>query len=141
MTHFIDTNVFVYQFDDRDPAKRNRARMLIRASLDQGDGICSTQVVNEFCNLALRRFAVPLTPAQCTMYVDTVLAPLCTVGWSQALVREALRMVERWQASWYDALIIAGASEGGASILYSEDLQHGMQYGTVRVRNPFLPPD
>jgi len=71
--------------------------------------------------------------------VRTVLNPwLCAVGWSQALVREALRIVERWKTSWYDALIIAAASEGGASILYSEDLQHNMHFGSVRVLNPFL---
>ncbi len=138
MSHFLDTNILVYQFDDQQPAKRDRARALVRSSLERGDGICSTQVVNEFCNLALRRFAVPMTPAQCSMYLDAVLAPLCTVGWSQKLVRESLRIVERWKTSWYDSLIIAAASEGGASILYSEDLQHDMRFGDVRVQNPFL---
>lgn len=54
------------------------------------------------------------------------------------MVRESLRIVERWKTSWYDALIIAAASEGGASILYSEDLQHDMRFGGVRVQNPFL---
>lgn len=137
MSHFLDTNIFVYQFDDLQPAKRDRARDLVRSSLEDGDGMCSTQVINEFCNLALKRFAVPMAPAQCAQFVDTVLTPLCTVGWSLPLVGEALRIVERWQTGWYDALIIAAAIEGGAATLYTEDLQHGMRFGSVQVQNPF----
>ena len=137
MSFFLDTNILVYQFDDTHPAKQKRARDLVREALTIGSGMCSTQVVNEFCNLALRRFAVPMSAVDCGMYVDSVLAPLCTVGWSHSLVREALRIVERWQAAWYDALIIAAAIEGGAGTLYSEDLQDGMRFGSVQVRNPF----
>ncbi len=137
MSHFLDTTIFVYQFDDLQPAKRDRARDLVRSSLEHGDGMCSTQVINEFCNLALKRFAVPMSSAQCAQFVDTVLTPLCTVGWSLPLVSEALRIVERWQTGWYDALIIAAAIEGGATILYTEDLQHGMRFGSVQVQNPF----
>ena len=137
MKYFLDTNIFVYQFDDQDLAKQERARSLVREALSSGEGICSSQVVNEFCNLAVRRFAKPMTTQQCQMYVDTVMAPLCTVGWSLDLVRDALRIVDRWQVAGYDSLIIAGATMGGAKVLWSEDMQDGMHFGSVRVRNPF----
>jgi len=35
-----------------------------------------------------------------------------------------------------DALIVRAALEGGASVLYSEDLQHGQGFETLRVQNP-----
>lgn len=138
MTAFIDTNVFVYQFDDRAQAKQQRARAIVRDALESGSAVCSSQVVNEFCNLALRRFSTPMTTRECGMYVDMVLSPLCTVGWSPSLVQDALRAAERWQLSWFDGLIVAAAIQSGSDTLYSEDLQNGMRFGSVKVKNPFL---
>jgi len=35
-------------------------------------------------------------------------------------------------------MIIQAANRAGTPLLYSEDLNHDQQYGTVRVENPFL---
>jgi predicted nucleic acid-binding protein len=82
---------------------------------------------------------VPLTSDECRAYFDTVLAPLCHVGWSPDLLRRALELHGRTRLSWYDALIVAAALEGGCETLYlySEDLQDGRQFGDVTVHNPF----
>jgi predicted nucleic acid-binding protein len=45
---------------------------------------------------------------------------------------------ERYRLSWYDSLIVAAAQRAGCDRLYSEDLQHGQLFGTLRVENPFL---
>jgi predicted nucleic acid-binding protein len=37
-----------------------------------------------------------------------------------------------------DTLIVAAAIESGVPILYSEDLQHGRQIGSLQIINPFL---
>jgi len=37
---------------------------------------------------------------------------------------------------FWDALIICSALEGGASILYSEDMQDGQAFETLRIKNP-----
>jgi len=39
--------------------------------------------------------------------------------------------------SFWDALVLRAAKEGGCSILYTEDLQHGRTIDGVRVLNPF----
>ena len=57
---------------------------------------------------------------------------------SLALYIEALGLQNRFRISWYDSLIVAAAIEGGCNILYSEDLQHGMKFGDLQVKNPFL---
>jgi predicted nucleic acid-binding protein len=137
VTAFLDTNIFVYQFDNTQTKKRECARKLVRDALADGSGICSSQVVNEFCNLALRRFAVPFSAAQCADYFQGVLQPLCTVGWNPQLVTDALNVRERYQISWYDALVVAAATQGGAETLFTEDLQHAMRFGAVKVVNPF----
>jgi predicted nucleic acid-binding protein len=43
----------------------------------------------------------------------------------------------RWQISLWDALMVAAARASGATELISEDLNHGQDYGGVRVINPF----
>ena len=63
--------------------------------------------------------------------------PLLAVQSSQAPYSAALRVKDQHRLSWYDALIVAAAMEGGCSILYSEDLQHGQQFGDLKVENPF----
>ena len=58
---FLDTNIFVYTFDAHAPAKAKKAGQLIRRAADTGEGIISYQVVQEFFNVAFRRFPQPLT--------------------------------------------------------------------------------
>ncbi|MGN6357807.1 MAG: PIN domain-containing protein [Novosphingobium sp.] len=53
--------------------------------------------------------------------------------------REALRIAERYQLQFYDALMIAVALENGATTLYSEDMQHGLVIdGVLTITNPFI---
>jgi len=49
----------------------------------------------------------------------------------------ALATEERYQISFWDALIVAAAETAGAQVLYTEDLNDGQRYGQVVVRNPF----
>ena len=58
---FLDTNIFVYSFDRSSPGKSRRAARLIRQAVATRKGIVSYQVVQEFFNLALPRFAQPMT--------------------------------------------------------------------------------
>jgi len=54
---FLDTNIFVYSFDANLPKKAAQATKLIRKGIETRGGIVSYQVVQEFLNVALRRFA------------------------------------------------------------------------------------
>jgi predicted nucleic acid-binding protein len=135
---FLDTNVFVHSFDTSAPAKARRALELIRRAVETRKGIVSYQVVQEFFNVALRRFAKPMTLADAEQYLATVFRPLMAIHSSQALYGEALRLSQRFRLPWYDSLIIAGAIEGQCSVLYSEDFQSGQRFGNLEIRNPFV---
>src|SRR5579862_1163857 len=117
---FLDTNLFVYTFDAKAPAKAKKAAQLIRRAADTGEGIISYQVVQEFFSVAFRRFAQPMTVAEAEQYLITVLRPLLAVHSSPGLYFEALRIVEKHRVSWYDSLIVAAAVEGQCERLYSE---------------------
>lgn len=134
---FLDTNVFVYSWDRRDPAKQSRASALVRGALESGQGVISYQVVQEFVNVALRKFAKPMTVADCLLYLETVLSPLCGVFPDAGFYAEGLRIRELTGFSYYDALIVTAALRAGCRTLYSEDLQDGREIGTLVIRNPF----
>ena len=135
---FLDTNIFVYSFDKNAPKKADRAAKLIRRAIEAREGIVSYQVVQEFFNLALRRFAEPMSGAEAEQYLSATFRPLLTVHSSHALYGQALQLVARHKLSWYDSLILASAIEGQCAILYSEDFQHGQRFGDLRIENPFL---
>jgi predicted nucleic acid-binding protein len=138
---FLDTNIFVYSFDANAPDKAAIANRLISEALASHKGVISYQVVQEFFNLALRRFQQPMNASQAEQYLATVLRPLLAVHSSAALYSEALRLYGQGGLSWYDALIVAAAQQSGCDILLSEDLQHGRNFGGLRIANPFLQRD
>ena len=135
---FLDTNVFVYSFDQSAPIKAQKAARLIREALTTQKGIVSYQVVQEFFNVALRRFSQPMHAADAEQYLSTVFRPLLVVHSSQALYAEALHLHAQSGLSWYDALIVSAAIQARCDLLFTEDLQHGQRFGTLQVRNPFL---
>ena len=134
---FLDTRDFVYTFDSSAPAKRTRARELVRGALATGEGAISWQVAQEFMNVALHRFERPLTPREAADYLDEVLVPLCHVFPSPELLRDALAIHTETGFRFYDSLIVAGASASGARTLYTEDLQFGRELRGLRIENPF----
>jgi predicted nucleic acid-binding protein len=136
--YFLDTNVLVYSFDSSQPVKKERANELIMDALHSGLGVISTQVVQEFLNVATRKFAVPLKLEDSKLYLKMVLGPLCKVFADQDLYENSLELQYATGYSFYDALILAGALRAGCEILYSEDLQSGRQIGGVKIVNPFM---
>lgn len=134
---FIDTNIFIYCFDDRQSDKRVRALAMISEALQTGNGIISWQVMQEFLNVSTRRFLVPLKSEDAKVYLQKVLHPLCHVFPDLDLYGKALDVLEKTGYSFCDSLIIASALRGGCAILYSEDLHTGQQVDSLKIVNPF----
>lgn len=85
--YFLDTNILIYSFDKRDRKKQNTAQKLISLALNTHRGIISTQVIQEFVNVATRKFVTPLTTSDCKSYIETILTPLCEIFPNIALYR------------------------------------------------------
>lgn len=133
---FIDTNVFVYLFDDSASKKRATATAVVLAGLKNGAAI-SYQVVQETLNVVTRKLPVPATPQDADEFLSAVLLPLWRVMPTERLFHRGLGIQERYRLSFYDSLIVAAALEAGCSRLYSEDLQHGQRIEGLTIRNPF----
>ena len=135
---FLDTNILVYSFDQSTPQKAERANQLMSQAVASGKGVISYQVVQEFFNVAYRRFPEPMRLEQAEQFLSTVLRPLWTVHSSPALCLRSLQILDRFRLHWYDALIVAGALEAKCGILFSEDFQNGQKFDDLEIRNPFL---
>lgn len=135
---FLDTNIFVYSFAPPAENKSRRANELILAGIKKAEGVISYQVIQEFFNVALRKFQQPMNVSEAEQYLATVFRPLAYVPSSPRLFVEGLRLTEKNRLSWYDALIVAAALESNCTILYTEDLQDGQRFGELLVKNPFL---
>jgi predicted nucleic acid-binding protein len=132
---FFDTNVLLYMYT-KSP-KRAVARRLVDTYVLSGAVLVSTQVIQEFYAAGSRKLNISRDGLKKAIS-DLLELPVISLGPSHIL--SAIENEERYQISFWDALIVAAAQSGGADVLYTEDLNDGQQYGTVMVRNPFLQP-
>ncbi len=131
---FFDTNILVYAAvgTGSDEDKRKRALALIAVE----DFGTSAQVLQEFFVTVVRKAARPLSPVEALEWIEEWMAFPCQPVDHQ-LVRIAIQMSEEFGISYWDAAIIGAATALGVHTVYSEDLNHGQSYGSVRVVNPF----
>lgn len=132
---FLDTNVLLYAAlgSADEPVKYERAVDLLTARFGT-----SGQVLAEFYVNAQRKGSRPLTPDEAQEWVFRLSKkPFQPIDYR--IVRAGIENARRYQISYWDGAIIAAAERLGARVVYSEDLNHGQTYGSVRVENPFLP--
>jgi predicted nucleic acid-binding protein len=133
---FIDTNVLIYWVD-------NSARADVVEQLLVQQAVISVQVLNEFANVLLKKRAMSLPDieALCTTLIDT-----CEViDLSVRTHQTALALMARYNFSVYDANIVAAAALGDCAVLYTEDMQDGLNIKlpgsaatkALVIRNPF----
>ena len=134
---FIDTNVFIYLFDETNDRKRTIADRIVKTALETRTARISHQVVQETLNVVTRKLPSPMTAENAQRFLVQVLAPLWQIMPNIALYKRGLDVQARYGFSFYDSLIIAAALESGCTHLYSEDLQHGQQIEGLIIENPF----
>ena len=134
---FFDTNVLVYQFDKTAPKKQKQAIALIERYGFGGKAMISTQVAQEFMNVALKGFAIKLSPIELDLVVDDLLKPLCAYSPNFDFYQRALKLCVLSSINFYDALIVQAALDCGCVKLYSEDMQDGQQFDNLTIINPF----
>ena len=127
---FFDTSVLLYLLSG-DSAKADRIEALLSAR-----GIVSVQVLNEFAVVALRKLKMPLNEVR--EILDTIRAVCAVEPVTVETHDRGLAVIERYNFSLYDSMLVAAALIAGAKIIYSEDLQHGQLIDKqLRIANPF----
>ncbi len=130
---FFDTNIIAYaaESDSPEPDKRDLSRSLMQTR----SIILSTQVMLELYSVMLRRLAYAAGTAQ---HWISSLADETVVTLHAQDVLDGIALSRRYKISHFDGLILHAAQMADSDIVYTEDLNHGQTYGTVRVCNPFI---
>ena len=139
MRVFVDTNLWVYRLDRREPEKSAFIRDWLRELASEHEITVSTQVLIELRS-ALTRKLKPALSWQDTHAALGALAEFEVVPAIANLVLDAHELSRAEQLSWFDALIVEAALRSGCAFLYSEDLGHDRRFGALTIRNPFLDP-
>jgi len=134
---FVDTNILIYAHDPRFGRKHERARQLIERLWRTGEGVLSTQILQELCINLRRKVAHPLPIEEVRRLIQDYLSWEIVVNTPQSVI-VALEIEARYKISFWDALVLQAAESSGAEVLYSEDLATGQSYGTIQVVNPLV---
>jgi predicted nucleic acid-binding protein len=133
---FVDTNILIYAHDVSLDPKHHRARELIEQLWATGNGVLSTQVLQEFAYIIRRKPKQPLSIDDTLRVVRDYLHWHVVINTPSSVV-DAMGLELRYRLSFWDALILSAAQFANAEILYTEDLSHGQRYGSVHAVNPF----
>jgi predicted nucleic acid-binding protein len=129
---FLDTNILIYAAAGKSSEPKKWAISL--DLFEEPQATISAQVLVEFyVNVLKKKYLNEQTAAR---WLET-LSMMPIVNISAALVLEGAAIARRFQISYWDAALIAAAKQCGAETLYTEDLNHGQLYESVRVINPF----
>lgn len=135
MPIFVDTNIFLYALDPRDPRKQALAQQWLVRCWRERTGRTSIQVVNElYVNLArlLGRERRDIAREEARRLLAWRPRPV-----DEGTLETAWNLQDGADLSHWDSLILASAIEQDCTTLLTEDLQAGRVIGGVAVVDPF----
>jgi predicted nucleic acid-binding protein len=138
---FIDSNIWLYRFlhDPKIVPEEYDAKRIIAISLTKTEDcrlVISTQIINEICAVLKRKTKI-LEPELLGLIED--LEEQCEIIHISTMeIKNACSLREKYFFSYWDSLVIATALKSSASILYSEDMHHGLVIrDSLEIINPF----
>ena len=103
-------------------------------AFSNGDFMISTQVLNEFSNVALSK--LKKTDDEVKSYLAKW-RMLRVAALEDRLVEKAIDIRSRYDIQFYDSLLLATAEANGCEEFWSEDLNDGQIYCGMKAVNPF----
>jgi predicted nucleic acid-binding protein len=119
---FVDTNVFIYAVDLADPKKQHAAQCWLAELWTNRNGRISFQVLQEFYSKVCQKSTVAREDARAEVHAlltwdpGQVNAEILDLAWT---------VQDRYQLSFWDALIVAAAKAASCRYLLTEDLHDG----------------
>ena len=132
---FFDSNILVYYADENDARKQKIATALIKDAIDSGNGVISTQCLQEFYNVVTKKLLCDKEKAKemVKMFSENISVAKISVP----LILSAVDISIKSQFSFWDSLIISAASDTGCATVYSEDLSDQQIVAGAKIQNPF----
>ncbi|MBP8287804.1 MAG: PIN domain-containing protein [Rhodoferax sp.] len=131
---FIDTNVLVYAEASDEPHKQRQALALLKSLYDANLGVLSTQVLQEYCNVALNKLKLPAqhVRAQLDLYEQFEVVQV-----TPQIIRAGLDLHQTRSVAFFDAIVLASAHAAGCNVIWTEDMNAGEMVNGVGISNPF----
>jgi predicted nucleic acid-binding protein len=131
---FIDTNVLVYAEASDEPLKQQAALTLLKRLYENNEGVLSTQILQEYCNVALKKLRLSSTHirAQLDLYEQFELVQV-----TPAIIRAGLDLQQTRSVSFFDSILLASAHAAGCNVIWSEDMNTGEVINGMQMTNPF----
>jgi predicted nucleic acid-binding protein len=131
---FIDTHILIYAEISDEPAKRKMALTAIKSLYETANAVLSTQVLQEYCNVALKK--LKLTPGHIRSQLDFYETfEIITI--TPHMIRLGLDLHQTRNLAFFDAMVIASAQTAGCSAVLSENMNAGEMINGVKIVNPF----
>lgn len=132
---FVDSNVLIYAHDFKATKKNPIAKAVLFDLWNEGTGVLSMQVLQEFYVNVTRKIPSPL-PKDSARSVVSNYAVWC-VETGPAEIATAFRIEDEARIGFWDALIVSSAVKSGAARILSEDLNAGQLISGIPIENPF----
>jgi len=131
---FIDTNILIYAYTEKEIEKQNIALEILYSN--RKNIVISTQVVNEFSSALIRKYKVKPDILSPRVKEFFTLFNVSLIYYST--IEKAFELIQKYNFSYYDSLIVSSALENECSVLYSEDMHHGLVVeNKLKIINPF----
>ena len=131
---FLDTNILIYSIDTRDARKQHLAREIVFNAEESENYLISSQVLNEFSNVALKKLFLPKEQVLALVWeFEAIRSVPVLPSWTA----RALEIMGLYGIQFFDSLLLAAAEANGCDEILTEDLNDGQSYCGIRAVNPF----
>jgi predicted nucleic acid-binding protein len=134
---FVDTNILVYAHDADAGEKQTIAAKAITDLWESGNGIISTQVLQELYVTLTRKVASPLKRNIVRRLIGNYLTWDLVINDGKILLH-ASEIEDNYRLSFWDGMIVAAAYSKNVETILTEDLKDGQVIEGIRIQNPFL---
>ena len=129
---FFDTNTLIYLYSSDDIDKRD----IVIQYLKSTNAVISTQVVNELCNVLLKKSGLPTHDVK--LILENIATFIAIVDVSMNHITQGLLLKERDGYSYYDSLILSTALLEECKYVFTEDMHSGQVINNkVTIKNIF----
>jgi len=131
---FLDTNILIYAYSIDEPKKKEKVEHILK---NIKNIIISTQVINEFINVMLRKQKLKpdlLNNLINELYNNFEISPIDLI-----IIQKAINLTIDYKYSYFDSLMISSALINNCKILFTEDMHHNHNFeNKLLIINPFI---
>lgn len=134
----IDTNIYVYRFDQKEPVKQAIAKNLIARLSRSDDSLLLWEVAGELLKQLSNWHSQKLIEyANVKRIMLGIRKQFPLVMPVPSCLDQAIALRERYSLQPWDSMLLGACLEAGVTTLYTEDMGSPRKIETIELVNPF----